>query len=160
MIKAFQCTLAKSKGCVPVYLQTNKGKNLSRNQCKNFLKKTTFVTRNPDQSRHNSTLKEMWRYFTHKNTLQCFAGLCALIITRVTRPRPRMQSAIVTRENACIICENITCHWKNEMLKKRVRKIKYCVGNLVCINREESTFEKGYETKWSKKIFRIYRVLD
>jgi len=71
-----------------------------------------------------------------------------------------MQPAVVTKENARIIHENITRRWKNETLKKRARKVKYRVRDLVCIRRAKGTFEKGYEAKWSEEIFQIYRVLD
>ena len=45
-------------------------------------------------------------------------------------------------------------------LKKRKRKIKYRVGDLVRINRAKAAFEKDYEAEWSEEIFQIYRVLD
>ncbi|KYN28510.1 hypothetical protein ALC57_02072 [Trachymyrmex cornetzi] len=71
-----------------------------------------------------------------------------------------MQPALVTRENARIARENIARRWKNETLKKRVRKVKYRVGDHVRISRAKGAFEKGYEAKWSEEIFQIYRVLD
>jgi len=70
----------------------------------------------------------------------------------------RIQPAVATRENAQIIRENIARRWKNEILKKRVRKIKYRFG--ISISRAKATFEKGYKAKWIEEIFQIYRVLD
>ena len=72
----------------------------------------------------------------------------------------RMQPAVVTRENACIARENISRRWKNKILKKRARKIKYRVRDLVRISRAKAAFEKSYGAKWREKIFQIYRVLD
>jgi len=46
------------------------------------------------------------------------------------------------------------------MLKKRARKVKYCIRDLVRINRAKGAFEKIYEAKWSEEIFQIYRVVD
>ena len=71
-----------------------------------------------------------------------------------------MQPAVVTRENARIARENISRRWKNKILKKRARKIKYRVGDLVRISRAKAAFEKSYEAKWNEEIFQIYRVLD
>ncbi|KYN09269.1 hypothetical protein ALC57_18621 [Trachymyrmex cornetzi] len=71
-----------------------------------------------------------------------------------------MQPAVVTRENARIARENIARRWKNETLKKRMRKIKYRVGDHVRISRAKAAFKKGYEAKWSEEIFQIYIVLD
>jgi len=56
-----------------------------------------------------------------------------------------MQPAVVTRENARIARENISRRWKNKILKKRARKIKYRVRELIHINRAKAAFEKGYE---------------
>jgi len=49
----------------------------------------------------------------------------------------------VTKENARIARENIARRWKNETLKKRARKVKYRIGDLVCISRAKGAFEKG-----------------
>ena len=45
-------------------------------------------------------------------------------------------------------------------LKKRARKIKYHVGDLIRISRAKVALEKSYDAKWSEEIFQIYRVLD
>ena len=50
VIKAFQC-VAKSEGRVPVYLQTDKGKEFVAHPMQKFLKENDIrfrVTRNPD----------------------------------------------------------------------------------------------------------------
>ncbi|XP_018370163.1 PREDICTED: uncharacterized protein LOC108765815 [Trachymyrmex cornetzi] len=68
-IKAFQRVLAKSEGRVPVYPQTDKGKEFVAQSMQKFLKENNIrfrVTRNPDikaaiVERFNRTLKErMW----------------------------------------------------------------------------------------------------
>jgi len=51
-----------------------------------------------------------------------------------------MQPAVVTRENARIARENISRRWKNKILiKKRARKIKYRVRDLVRISRAKAS---------------------
>ncbi|XP_018370871.1 PREDICTED: uncharacterized protein LOC108766206 [Trachymyrmex cornetzi] len=170
-IKAFQHVLAKSEGRVLVYLQTNKGNEFVAQSMQKFLKENDIcfrVTRNPDVKaaiveRFNRTLKErMWSYFTHKNTRRYIDVLqdIAHVYNHTRHASTRMQPAIVTRQNARIARENIVRRWKNETLKKQVRKVKYRAGDLVHISRAKGAFVKRYEAKWSEEIFQIYRVLD
>jgi len=56
--------------------------------------------------------------------------------------------------------ENIARRWKNDTIKKHDRKVKYHVGAFVRVSRAKDIFEKRYEAKWSKKIFRSHRVLE
>jgi len=49
------------------------------------------------------------------------------------------------RENVYITRKNIAHRWKNETLKKRARKIKYRVGDLIRISRAKGAFEKEYD---------------
>jgi hypothetical protein len=168
VIKAFQRVFARSEGRVPVYLQTDKGKEFIARPLQKFLEENDIrfrVARNPDikaaiVERFNRTLKErMWRYFTHKNTRR-YADVLQDIVRAYNHTRhssTRMQPAVVTRENARIARENIARRWSVE---KRERKAKYRVGDLVRISRAKATFEKGYEARWSEEIFRIYRVLE
>ena len=130
--KAFQRVLAKSEGRVPVYLQTDKGKEFVAHPMQKFLKENDIrfrVTRNPDikaavVERFNRTLKErMWRYFTHKNTRR-YVDVLQDVVRAYNHTRhtsTRMQPAVVTRENARIAHENISRRWKNNILKKRTR---------------------------------------
>jgi hypothetical protein len=169
VIKAFQRVLSRSEGRVPVYLQTDKGKEFVARPMKKFLEENDIrfrVTRNPDikaaiVERFNRTLKErMWRYFTHKNTRRYIDVLQDIVraynYTRHTSTR--LQPACVTRENARIARENITRRWNDKVIKKR--KAKYHVDDLVRVSRAKGTFEKGYEPGWSEEIFRIHRILE
>ena len=69
--KAFQRVLAKSEGRVPVYLQTDKGKEFVAHPMQKFLKENDIrfrVTRNPDikaavVEHFNRTLKERMLLF-------------------------------------------------------------------------------------------------
>ncbi|XP_067204112.1 uncharacterized protein [Linepithema humile] len=170
---AFQCVLSRSNGRVPVYLQTDKGKEFVGRPLQKLLEENDIrfrVARNPDVKaaiveRFNRTLKErMWRYFTHKNTRR-YIDVLQNIVNAYNHTRhssTRMQPYVVTRENARIARENITRQWRSnddEANEKR-RKAKYHVGDLVCISRAKVVSEKGYEARWSEEIFRIHRILD
>jgi len=173
VVEAFQRVLARSEGRVPVYLQTDKGKEFIARGMQKFLEENGIrfrVARNPDikaaiVERFNRTLKErMWRYFTHKNTRRYVDVLQDIVRAyNLTRhSSTKMQPAIVTRENARIARENISRRWKRDTREKRRRgkRAKYRVGDLVRISRAKAVFEKGYEARWSEEIFRIRRVLD
>ncbi|XP_067217348.1 uncharacterized protein [Linepithema humile] len=170
---AFQCVLSRSNGRVPVYLQTDKGKEFVGRPLQKLLEENDIrfrVARNPDVKaaiveRFNRTLKErMWRYFTHKNTRR-YIDVLQNIVNAYNHTRhssTRMQPYVVMRENARIARENITRQWRSnddEANEKR-RKAKYHVGDLVRISRAKVVFEKGYEARWSEEIFRIHRILD
>lgn len=169
---AFQRVLARSEGRVPVYLQTDKGKEFIGRTLQTFLKENDIrfrVVRNPDVKvaiveRFNRTLKErMWRYFTHKNTRRYFDVLQDIVraYNHTRHSSTRMQPATVTRENARIARENITRRWPKGKVssEKRGRKVKFRVGDFVRISSAKAAFEKGYEARWSEEIFRIHRVL-
>jgi transposase InsO family protein len=166
--KAFQRVLAKSKGRVPVYLQTDKGKEFIGHPLRKFLEENDIrfrVTRNPDVKaaiveRFNRTLKErMWRYFTHKNTRRYIDVLQDIVhaYNHTRHSATRMQPAVVTRENARIARENITHRWKDV---NKIKNAKYHVGDLVRVSRAKGTFEKGYEANWTEEIFRIQRIFE
>ena len=141
----------------------DKGKEFVAHPMQKFLKENDIrfqVTRNPDIKaavieRFNRTLKErMWRYFTHKNTRR-YVDVLQDVVRAYNHTRhtsTRMQPAVVTRENARIARENISRRWKNDILKKRSQKIKYCVGDLIRISRAKAAFKKGYKAKWSEDI--------
>lgn len=88
MIKAFQNKFSRNKKRIPIYLQTDKGKEFIASAVQKFLKEKNIcfrVARNPDikaaiVERFNRTLKErMWRYFTQKysSLYRYFAGYCS-----------------------------------------------------------------------------------
>ncbi|XP_071575681.1 uncharacterized protein [Temnothorax nylanderi] len=168
---AFQRVLSKSDGRIPVYLQTDKGKEFIGRPLQKFLEENDIrfrVARNPDikaavVERFNRILKErMWRYFTHKNTRR-YVDVLQDIVSAYNHTRHssiRMQPAVVTRENARVARENIVRRWRKSERMKRARKAKYSVGDLVRVSRTKATFEKGYEARWSEEIFRIHRVLE
>lgn len=172
VIKAFQNIFSRNKDRLPVYLQTDKGKEFVARPVQKFLKEKDIrfrVARNPDVKaavieRFNRTLKErMWRYFTHKNTRRYITVLQDIVhaYNHTRHSTIKMQPAVVTRENARIARENTNRHWnENDKRDKKKQKAKYDEGDLVRVSRAKVVFEKGYEAKWSEEIFRIHRVLE
>ncbi|XP_039309108.1 uncharacterized protein LOC105199763 [Solenopsis invicta] len=82
--KAFQRVLARSKGRIPIYLQTDKGKEFVGRATQKFLEENDIrfrdIVRAYNHTRHSVT---------------------------------KMQPTVVTRENARIARENITRRWKD-----------------------------------------------
>ncbi|XP_011630945.1 uncharacterized protein LOC105423016 [Pogonomyrmex barbatus] len=164
---AFQNILSRSDGRVPVYLQTDKGKEFIARPMQDFLKERGIryrVTRNPAVKaavveRFTRTLKErMWRYFTHKNTRRYIEVLQDIVraYNHTRHSSIRMQPAIVTRENVCIARENMERRrGAGEKAASKVveQKAKFDVNDLVRVSRAKATFEKGYEARWSEEYF-------
>src|SRR5436190_564015 len=179
VVRAFERVLSRNKERIPVYLQTDKGKEFIGAPFQKFLKEKDIrfrVTRNPDVKaavveRFNRTLKErMWRYFTHKNTRRYIDVLQDIVhaYNHTRHSTIKMEPAVVTLENARIARENMNRRWSKKKKKEeegeenlvRARKAKYKEGDLVRVSRAKVAFEKGYEAKWSEEIFRIHRVLE
>ncbi|XP_070171427.1 uncharacterized protein [Polyergus mexicanus] len=176
VVKAFKRIFSRNKERLPVYLQTDKGKEFIAQQVQNFLKEKGIrfrVARNPDikaaiVERFNRTLKErMWRYFTHKNTRRYIDVLQDIVraYNHTRHSTIKMQPAVVTRENARSARENMNRRWNHDngdgaKKKNRGQKAKYNAGDFVRVSRAKVAFEKGYEAKWSEEIFRIHRVLE
>lgn len=178
VIKAFQNIFSRNKKRLPVYLQTDKGKEFIASAVQKFLKEKNIcfrVARNPDikaaiVERFNRTLKErMWRYFTHKN-IRRYIDILQDIVHAYNHTRHssiKMQPAAVTLENARIARENMNRRWninvddaEGRKNRERKQKCKYKAGEFVRISRAKAAFEKGYEAGWSEEIFRIHRVLE
>ena len=177
VVRAFERVLSRNKERIPVYLQTDKGKEFIGAPFQKFLKEKDIrfrVTRNPDVKaavveRFNRTLKErMWRYFTHKNTRRYIDVLQDIVraYNHTRHSTIKMEPAVVTLENARIARENMNRRWSKEGKEEKkknlisARKAKYKEGDLVRVSRAKVAFEKGYEAKWSEEIFRIHRVLE
>jgi len=133
---------------LPVYLQMTRVKNLSHKQCRNFLKKKK---KNSFSSAIRTLKPPSLSASTEGANIISRIKICYIDVQNIVRAynhtrysSTRMQPMI--RENARIVCKNITRRWRNEILKKRVRKITYR-GDLVRINRAKGAFKKDYKTK-------------
>ena len=125
VVRAFERVLSRNKERIPVYLQTDKGKEFIGAPFQKFLKEKDIrfrVTRNPDVKaavveRFNRTLKErMWRYFTHKNTRRYIDVLQDIVhaYNHTRHSTIKMEPAVVTLENARIARENMNRRWSKK----------------------------------------------
>jgi hypothetical protein len=62
-------------------------------------------------------------------------------------------------ENKEVVFNNLYSKYYNQMVTTDNTKTKFDIGNLVRIARTKGTFEKGFDYKWSKEIFKIHEVL-
>ena len=65
-----------------------------------------------------------------------------------------MVPATVTLYNAAKFRENLQRRYGNRNFKAP----KYCVGDLVRVSRVKNVFAKGYESGWTRMIFKIMRI--
>lgn len=163
--EAFKRLLDRSNGRVPVWLQTDRGKEFVGNVLQQFLKSRGIyfrVARSPDVKaavveRFNRTLKErMWRYFTHKNTRRYTDVLQSIVkaYNDTKHSTTKLQPAAVTLYNAVIARSNI-----EKRYKQCNRQAKYKVGEFVRVSKAKTAFEKGYDERWSEEVFKIHRIL-
>lgn len=172
--EGFRRIVTNTEGRIPVYLQTDKGKEFVGQPLQNLLKEMNVrfrTARSPDVKaavieRFNRTLKErLWRYFTHKNTRRYIDVLQDIVraYNHTVHSTIQMQPACVTLENARVARENMLRRYRRlDVLQRRNRKRapKYREGEQVRVSRAKGTFEKGYEANWSEEIFLIHRVLE
>jgi len=115
VIKAFQRVFSRSEGRVPVYLQTDKGKEFIARPMQKFLKHSfSSNSQSGYQSGRRRALQQNVeranvRYFTHKNTRRYIDVLQNIVraYNHTRHSSTRMQPAIMTKENARVARENI-----------------------------------------------------
>ncbi|XP_025162982.1 uncharacterized protein LOC112590499 [Harpegnathos saltator] len=170
--EAFRHVFSRSSGRVPVWLQSDKGKEFIGQAFQKFLKEKSIsfrTVRNPDVKaamieRFNRTLKErLWRYFTHKNTHRYIDVLQGIVHTynHTRHSTIKMEPTSVTLENARIAREHMQQRYHHlDKLDRRNHSqgAKYKVDTLVRVSRAKGVFEKGYEANWTEEIFRIHRI--
>ena len=149
----------------PDHLQSDKGKEFTNATVQALFKFHNinfYTTQNPDVKasvveRYNRTLKTyMWRYFTHNQTRRYVNVLDDLVYAYNHRTHSviKMAPADVTKDNSKQVLFNL---YRNKRLTKQKPLLK--VGDHVRITREKSTFEKGYESNWSREIFKIAKII-
>ena|SRR5436190_2670640 len=162
--KAFK-QIFKNGANVPRCLQTDKGTEFTGRAVRNLFKqyKIRYVTtQNPDVKaavveRVNRTLKtRMWRYLTHKNTLQYINVLPQLVNAYNHSVHRSLGSGL--RPVDVVGNNTVFRVWRhmNRSLVKR-KKPKFKSGDTVRITKEKGIFTKGYETNFSKELFVVDR---
>lgn len=163
---AFENILRRADGRVPVYLQTDRGKEFVGSALQRLLDERGIryrVARNPDVKaavveRLNRTLKErMWRYFTHRNTHRYIDVIQDIVkaYNHSIHSGIRMKPVEVNLRNAARARENLA---KRAQRATVARHPKYRRNDLVRISRSKGTFAKGYEKNYSEELFKVKRV--
>jgi len=170
VIDAFE-KIIKDSGRTPIKLWTDAGSEFINKQFKKFLIDTKielYHTFNEGKAvvieRFNRTLKEkMWFRFTvngNKHWLNILPNLISEYnhsVHRTIRCTPVFASR---KENEDRVRDNMTITNGNTTQPNLAyTKPKFKVGDLVRIYKYKGHFEKGYETNFTKEIFKIVKVL-
>lgn len=150
---------------IPRVLQTDRGKEFINSHFQQLLKQheiTYRVVRNPDVKaaiveRFNRTLKErIWRYFTYSRSKRYIDVLAKIVqaYNNTKHSATRFRPCDVNKDNATIAAENLSRRY-NEPLYNKHHTPKYKRGEHVRISKAKAAFVKGYESGWSKEIFKI-----
>ena len=167
---AFKKILDRANPRVPVYLQSDRGKEFVGSAFQNIFKKNNIqfrVARNPDiktatVERLNRTLRErIWRYFTHQNTKRYVDVVQQIIYAynHTLHTGTKMKLSEVNLYNAVKARENLQRRGRTNGRKRAFgATAKFKVGDFVRISRTKNTFERGYEKNFSEEVFKIQRV--
>ena len=149
----------------PRCLQTDKGTEFTGAKVNQLFKEyhvRYVTTQNPDVKaavveRVNRTLKtRMWRYLTHKNTYRYIDVLQQLVdsynnSTHRTLGKRMRPMDVVKGDKSTVY--RVWRHMYAKLPKRN--KPKFKPGETVRIAKEKGTFAKGYETNWSKELFKV-----
>ena len=121
-----------------------------------------YSTENEEKSsvveRWIRTMKEkMWKYFTDKNT-NVYLNQLSDLVKEYNNTR---HSSIKMTPVKASKKENELMVWRNlypEHLEIYDINPKFSVGDTVRISKKKKTFEKGYTTRWTEKVFTIVEV--
>lgn len=145
----------------PKTLQTDKGSEFLNKSVKQLLQNrniklfTTYSERKASVvERFNRTLKNhMFRYFTKQDTRRYVDVLQELVrkYNNTVHRSIKMKPSDVTEGNSPQVWINLYGETKTE--KRKPKKPKFNIGDLVRISVERGPFRKGYLEGWSEEIF-------
>ena len=160
---------AMIKERAPLYIQTDKGKEFLNKHFQNLMKKRgiTFFTReNSDikcflAEHFISTLQsKMWHYFTYYNTYTYIDVLQDLVYSYNHTFHQTLQGrpVDVNSDNADRLFYHLYERVSPEELKRKEKlekEVPIKKGQKARILRTRKTFNRGYETNWTKEIFTV-----
>lgn len=162
VISAFEIIFSER---IPVYLQTDAGKEFTNNLFQNFLKSKSiyfFTTHNTTKAsvveRFNRTLKtKMYKYFTEMNTKRYIDTIAKLMesYNRTWHRSIKMEPVAVTVDNQNQVRETLYGHDT-----KNTAEPQFKLGDTVRVSKSKLRFEKGYEQNWTREIFTISRIIN
>ena len=148
----------------PKRLQTDKGTEFVNRKVQSLLKQNgiDFFTTNSEQKasiveRFNRTMKgRMYKYFTAKNTYRYIDVMQDLVdgYNNTYHRSIKMKPINVRVIDQTKIRRHL--YGAKEKAKRRPKKYKYMVGDLVRISKERLVFGKGYLPNWTEEIFLVY----
>ena len=144
----------------PEKLWTDKGREFYNKDVKGLVE--IYSTENEEKSsiveRWVRTMKEkMWKYFTDNNTYTYMDILPDLVedYNNTVHSSTKLTPVEASKK------ENELTVWRNlypDRLKIHDLRPKFSVGDEVRISKKKKTFEKGYTTRWTEKIFTITKI--
>lgn len=166
IVKAFDHIFSKTSRR-PVKIQSDKGREFVNKNVKSYFACkdiSFFTTRDPAIKaaiceRFIRTIKGIiYKYFTHTSSTRYNDVLDSLVFLY----NNRLHSTIGTTP-ASVTENNILEVWKHTQKKyenaRNKPNPKFHVGDFVRVSNPKSTFEKGYNPKWSDEKFSIVKVL-
>ena len=165
MIKAFR-SIFKESGVKPLYIWSDWGKEYVGKEVTAFLKEngvTLYHTTTPIKATFaenfiGKLFARISRYLTEKKTLKFADKLQAF-----TSSYNNTVHSKIKRTPNSINDRNQMDVWREIYLKdyqrKPTTKIKFKVGDLVRISSEKLRFEKGYTERYTREVFKVYKVL-
>lgn len=160
--KAFSAILRRTNGCLPITVQSDRGREFVNKNFRTLLEKKNInfrLVRDPDVKaacveRFIRTLKtRLWRYFTHQGTTRYVDVLQKFVDSY----NMTVHSSIGV-EPACVTLYNANTVRKHLRDDRKVRKPRYKIGTFVRVSRAPNVFRKGYERGWSNELFKIVRI--
>jgi hypothetical protein len=167
VITALKIVFKDSK---PIYFQTDRGKEFVAGKVQQFLKEQSvqyYTTNNPDikcsvVERLNRSLKtKMWKYFAYAGTYKYTDVLPALVdsYNNTVHSAIGMSPNSVNKNNEKQVYQYLYSGNGRYKVPKPNVKAQFKIGDKIRITREKATFEKGYESNWSREVFVISKVL-
>ena len=158
--KAFEKVL-KDSNRKPVTVSSDAGREFVGKPFQDMLRKRgiyhfvpTSDMKCPIIERWNRTLKtRMWRYFTHNNTFR-YLDVLQDLVKAYNNSKHRMIACTpndVTAENAHRLVDRQHALRNAQMAPL----FKFEIGDQVRLSKRKGTFEKGYESNWTREIFAI-----
>lgn len=154
----------------PLYFQSDKGKEFVAGKVQNFLKGNNiqyYTTNNPDikcsvVERFNRSLKtKMWKYFAYAGTYKFINILPALVnsYNKTVHSAIGMSPNSVNKKNENEVYKYLYSGNGRYKIAASTKKAQFKVGDKIRITREKATFEKGYESNWSREVFVVSKLL-
>jgi len=148
-----------------VWVRTDKGKEFLNKEFQDMLRDEDIqfqVCRKPYVKcavvkRTQSTIRErLYKYFTYKNTFRYID-----VLPKFVRAHNDTVHSTTGMATSRVTDSDVLAIWKGmNRRRSRVSKVKFSVGQHVCISKEKMKIAKGGEQTFSTEIFRITKDIE